>query len=254
MFWSKPKLPVTQKDKEWIESTLLWLLDEFGSEFFLKQTVILPESCFFPDKFHGTIECVCKITDRICTYMHTDSNLVEIDLFSEEDDLARDHRLGGSESNGAAGLYFHKPSPDRRHRIAINTSQLNNPTRLVATISHELGHVILLGGNRISPDFKSHEYLTDLLTVFHGMGVFTANAVIDFSQWQDNTHQGWSISRQGYMTEEMFGYALASCAWLRGDTKAEWQKHLSTNARAYFKSSLKYLSTGGETTLKQIGL
>lgn len=53
------------------------------------------------------------------------------------------------------------------------------------------------------------------------------------------------------MTEEMFGYSLAGWAWMRGDTKAEWQKHLTLNVREYFKASMKYLSKAGETTLKQ---
>lgn len=243
---------MSPEEKAWIESSLVWLLEAFGAEFLLKQQVILPEASFFPDKFHGTQDCVRKLAERVCGYMQTDPNLIEVEFFSDQDDAAKDHRLGESGYSGAAGFYFHKPTPDRRKKIAINTSQLGNPTRLVATISHELGHVILLGEGRLAEDYHSGEHLTDLLTVFHGMGVFTANAVIQFSQWQDHSHQGWGISRQGYMTEEMFGYSLACWAWLRGDTKAEWQKYLTLNVREYFKTSLKYLSKAGETTLKQI--
>ena len=37
---------------------------------------------------------------------------------------------------------------DMRKKIAINVSEFKNPTKLVATIAHELGHVILLGGEK----------------------------------------------------------------------------------------------------------
>jgi len=53
------------------------------------------------------------------------------------------------------------------------------------------------------------EPLTDLLTVFLGFGVFTANAAFRIEQHQDGRSQGWSARRQGYLSEEEFGYALA---------------------------------------------
>src|SRR5262249_53384780 len=96
------------------------------------------------------------------------------------------------------------------------------------------------------------EYLTDLLTVFMGLGIFTANSAFMFSQWQTNTHQGWQASRQGYLSEEMFGYALACFAWMRNDLNAPWSSCLSINVLTYFKQSLKYLQKGGQTKLRQL--
>jgi hypothetical protein len=49
------------------------------------------------------------------------------------------------------------------------------------------------------------------------------------------------MRRQGYLPEEVYGYALAKFAAERGDEKAEWAKHLSTNVRAYFKRSRTWL-------------
>jgi len=123
---------------------------------------------------------------------------------------------------------------------------------LVATIAHELGHVILLGGGRISRDDKDHEYLTDLITVFFGLGIFTANSAFQFSQWRDHSHQGWRTARLGYMSEEMFAYSLAAYAWIRNETKPKWSRHLAMNVGHYFKESLKYLEKDGQTSLRQL--
>ena len=122
----------------------------------------------------------------------------------------------------------------------------------MATIAHELGHVVLLGGGKVSPDDKGHEYLTDLLTVFFGLGIFTANSAFQFSQWQDHSHQGWSASRSGYLSEEMFAYSLAVYAWLRGEKNPKWANFLAINVGVYFRQCLKYLSKGGQTSLRQL--
>jgi hypothetical protein len=253
MFWSSSKPPIKDEEKKWIEASLQWLTKQFGAEYFLSRRTILPENSFFPDPFRGTEECVHKLVLRVSSYMDVDPNFIQVELFADRDETASKHRLGSEETySGAAGLYFSEANPGDKMKVAINISQLKEPTKLVATIAHELGHVILLGGGRISSEHKSHEFLTDLITVFLGMGIFTANAAFQFAQWQDHSHQGWRASRLGYMTEEMFGYSLAACAWMKNDSKAEWRKYLAMNVGHYFKKSLKYLDSGGQTALSKL--
>jgi hypothetical protein len=253
VFWGTPKLPLDKEQKEWIEKSFHWLIEEFGADYFLQHKTILPESSFFPDKYDGTEECVTKLVARVCSYMDVNPNLVEVDFFSDRDETAAKHRTGNEgENSGAAGLYFSKTPQETRRKIAINVSQFKNPTKLVATIAHELGHVILLGGGKIFRDDKDHEYLTDLITIFFGLGIFTANSAFQFSQWQDHSHQGWSASRLGYMSEEMFAYSLAGYTWMRGETDPKWSSHLAMNVGHYFKQSMKYLVKGGQTSLRQL--
>jgi hypothetical protein len=85
------------------------------------------------------------------------------------------------------------------------------------------------------------------------MGIFTANAAFTFGQWQHGRMQGWSSSRQGYLSQSMFGYALAACAWMRGESKVPWDHLLTANVRSPFKRSLKYLQATQETTLPRPG-
>lgn len=172
-----PELPLNAEQKVWIERSFQWLLDEFGVDCFLKHRTILPEPAFFPDQYSGTEECVIKLVERVCSYMEVDPRLVAVEFFADRNEIAEKYRTGNpDEYSGAAGLYFSKASAENRKTIAINVSQFKNPTGLVATIAHELGHVILLGGGKISHKEKDHEYLTDLITVFYGLGIFTANS------------------------------------------------------------------------------
>ena len=125
--------------------------------------------------------------------------------------------------------------------VALKSTLLKDPLSLVATAAHELGHVILLGGGLIERDMPDQEPMTDLLTVYLGLGIFTANAAAQFKQFQEERRIGWSMQRLGYLPEEVYGYALAKFAAERGEDKAHWTKHLSTNVRAYFMRSRAWM-------------
>lgn len=171
---------------------------------------------------------------------------VDVDVqFSE--DLERTENFkrllpGGTEtfrSSAAAGVYAH---PDGPHVVTIDRSGVGEPARLLAVIAHELGHLRLFGERRISADRNDHEPLTDLATIYLGMGIFTANAAFNFSRtsWIEPVG-GWQARRLGYMTEQMFGYALARYAVYRGERDPAWARYLDTNPRVYMKRGIRYL-------------
>jgi hypothetical protein len=103
--------------------------------------------------------------------------------------------------------------------------------------------LILLGDGHIDRSTPDHEPMTDLLTVFLGLGIFAANSAARF---QHHDHGGgwhsWSMRRLGYLPQEVYGYALAKFAAERGESNPTWARHLSTNVRACFKRSLAWLT------------
>ena len=68
--------------------------------------------------------------------------------------------------------------------MAVKESQLKDSLALVATQAHELCHLILLGPGLLSGDDPDMEPLTDLATVYLGMGVFAANSARRFEHHQ----------------------------------------------------------------------
>src|SRR2546421_12481302 len=75
----KSDLPLDEKEKEWIEKSFQWLLDEFGKEYFLKHKTILPEAPFFPDKYSGSEDAVIAIVKRVCSYMDINADLIDVE-------------------------------------------------------------------------------------------------------------------------------------------------------------------------------
>jgi hypothetical protein len=250
MSWFTPKCPVEVEDKVWIEESMLWLIEEFGDDPLRNCTVILPTDEFFPDPFSEEEDDVRALVDRVCGYMGVKPERVELRFFTDEDAALR-LEMPYCESSGA-GIAGHYRKRRGKYVIGIESAQARDPTVLVATIAHELGHARLLGEGRLHAGREDHEPLTDLLTVFLGMGVFTGNAVFSFRQWTDGFSQGWQTERRGYMTEEMFGYALGLFAWVRGESSPGWSKYLKGNVGAYFKSGHKYLEKSGATRLGRL--
>jgi hypothetical protein len=172
--------------------------------------------------------------------MEIEPDEVELTMFDSTEEATRGLvPFGSTKSSGANGLYFHDPAV--RPQISVNQSQMKDPMSLVATLAHEIGHVILLRPGLVGRDEPDMEPLNDLLTIFLGLGVFAANSAFRFEQYTDNYSQGWSTRRSGYLSEELFGYALARFALERGETKPEWRLFLSTNVAAYMKRSSAWL-------------
>ncbi len=246
MSFFSPKPPVDEDEKDWIETSMLRLGKMFGMEKLQTKPTILPLPEFFPDRFAATEAALDSLVSRVCTYMDVEYENVIVYQFSHN--AGRQETLYGHSNNSGAAGYFSN-SEQGKFFVGIEENLLTKPVKLVATIAHELAHVLLLGSGKVTREEEDHEYLTDLLTVYLGMGVFTANSVFTFSQWRGAGNHGWSSSRQGYMTEPMLGYALACYCWMRGDLNPPWAKLLSTNPRVALQRGLKYLIKSQHTEL-----
>jgi hypothetical protein len=230
------KCPVESREQAWIEESMAWFRARFGEEP-LRQTVVLPTRDFFPGPYSGTTADIRPMVELMCQYAAVDVDMVSVELYgdSAEADLARVAGLT-YRSNSVAGHYRREAG---RAVIGIDQTLVATPARLIATIAHELGHARLAEDNAR----EDHEPLTDLLTVYLGMGIFTANACFDFSQ--DSGRQ--STRRLGYLTEPMFGYGLACYAWLRAERQPNWATFLDTNPRAFLRRGLRYLADNAAT-------
>ncbi|WP_344169827.1 hypothetical protein [Kribbella lupini] len=234
-WWGRPKCPVRPEEQAWIEESLDWLVSSFGSDV-LMRPVVLPGASFFPPGYAGSEADVRAVFATVAGLVGVPVERVVLEL---EPDDAMDELIDGlpveMRSRGAAAHWRRR---DGVSVITVEMAKARQPVALVATIAHELGHERLLGEERRDPDRRDDEPMTDLFTVFFGFGVFSANAAFEYSR----STTGWRTSRLGYLTEAMFGYALARYAWLRGETEPDWAGLLDTNPRTYLKQGLRYLN------------
>jgi hypothetical protein len=244
-FRSPAQCPVEAQSKDWIERRMQWLTENFGWNRLQSVQVILPTPEFFPDPYHGSPEDAGLILERVCGYMGIDPKTIELAWYEDRNPVHDEHGR-----QGTAGLY--QKGQDRYH-VWVEVSNLDDPLALVATIAHELGHVHLLGHGRLTQETEDHEPLTDLLTVFLGMGVFTANSVIRENYWHAGAVSGWDMGRQGYLTMPMYGYALSLFAWARQEERPSWARELRPDVRSPFDQGLRFLHEKGDSLFKPRG-
>ena len=231
-----------------MEDRFLWFVLQFGIEPIARDP-LHHDSTLLPKNWTASHEACDELALRLCTFMYVDPARISLRYMSQPGSKPLPHGLfGSSEGLGAAGTYQKAVEGDL-HLITIEEAGLDRPTRLVATICYELGHVHLLGDGRIGRDIPDSEPLTDLLTIYFGAGIFNANASFEFFQWQDTKSQGWQASRLGSLTEQVFGYALACYAWFRGETKPVWRKYLRENILYYFDDSMHFLAVTKKTSI-----
>jgi hypothetical protein len=228
-----------------------WLAGEFGLDRMLRAQVIVPTVEYFPDPFDGTEAGASVLLWRVCGYIGVNSERIQLRFYSEEvPDLAYPF-LREQYWHGTAGLYRQgrrrRGQRRRRDRIWIESSQLNDPVSLAATFAHELAHVHLLGGRRLTGDEEDHEPLTDLLTVYLGLGILTANSFLLESRQTALHRMQWSLRRQGYLPASMYAYALALFAWVRGEHTPPWTGELRLDVRTPFEQVLRFLVQTGES-------
>lgn len=246
MFGLMPKSPVSAEAGAWVEDSLRRFVGLYGQERLQALPVVLPTEEFFPDDFQATEESARETLGRVCGFLRVDPSRVVLEVFKDTgaeltEKLKEALPYWHGNSTGAAGTYS-EDAESAKFKIRVKQGLLREPVRLIATLAHELCHVLLLGGKQIEREAPDMEPLTDLLTVFLGMGVFTANSAAQFTQHDDGTKHGWSFRRLGYLSEPMFGYALAVFASERGEARPAWAKHLSVNAGGYFRQSHRFLA------------
>jgi hypothetical protein len=239
----KAACPVEPAEHAWLHARMRWLVGEFGLDRARHGSVILPTPEFFPEPYDATPRAGRVLFNRVAHYMNVNPKGIEV-VFYEQSRLPPD----GEMHHDAAGLY---EGSTLGTRIQLEQDALQDPLVLVATATHELAHVLLLGQGRLNGDEPDHEMVTDLLTIYLGLGIFTANSRIRSAAGQDGWMEKWSIRRLGYLSQPLTGYALALYARLRQEDNPAWCRHLCADVYSPFRKGLRWLKEQGDGVLDQ---
>ncbi|TMM29951.1 hypothetical protein FDT66_08770 [Polaribacter aestuariivivens] len=243
MFWKKKnKSPITIEDEEWLNSDLGWLKDVLSEPHFLEIKTVTPTKEFYNIEFTGIEKDAQFVLNRTKELMCVKNDKIKLEFFDDSpvqmDDgsiLTTPADINGSWES-AAGLYEKK---ENNTTIYIERQQLKNPISLIATVAHELSHVILLGKKIIE---ENDEYLTDLMAITYGFGIFLGNSRFSFSQFSKGAMLGWQSSSQGYLPEQIIAFSMA---WLsiKRNENTDYKQFLNKTMLKYFNQSYKYLSS-----------
>lgn len=248
-FFGKKKIvcPINEETRIWIENSLIWLINQFGDEKLINKKTLTPEKTFFPINFDGSKNVVFTLLPILCKQMEIEVDNIQIDFYNEKYiELNRGSHQPiftqqFKDQNYSSGLYFGK-SKDEKYLIGLEEALLNEPDKLISTIAHELAHVKIAGENRLQ---NADERLIDLVTVFFGIGIFNANSAVIFYKSSDR----WGYSKQGYFTQQEWGYSLALYAYIRQEHSPGWLTFLTPNVKSDFQKSQKFIYANTDKVL-----
>lgn len=123
--------------------------------------------------------------------------------------------------------------------ITYDKRLVAQPTALIATFAHELGHYLSATAETLPPGGEElYEPATDVIAVFMGFGLFMANSAFNFHQYADSSIAGWYVEGGGYLNEKSLIYALAIFCALKTLNIEAIEPHLKPTLRSIFRRAL----------------
>lgn len=235
--------PVPQAQREWTERWLRWCAAEFGPAA-PGHEVALPG--FVPAGFAGTQQQAELLLRRVGAVMGADVSGIRLLLVESPESVQDQAHQVGEYRKVLGGAVI-----ELDRRVAAR------PDSFAGLVAHELAHARLVGERRLTEvrlGNGQEERLTDLVTVYLGMGVLAANAADDYAKavgfsvtpvgdLTDHMLTGRRFApphRMGYLSPAEYGYALACWSIMRGETAPPWSRHLTAAVRAAFTRGLAY--------------
>ncbi|HEV2678720.1 MAG TPA: hypothetical protein VGV37_29600 [Aliidongia sp.] len=215
-------------DEIWQAETWRWLLDRMGGLDDLKRSplVVASRSFFPPTEATGEAR-VAHVFDSVKRHARMPEHECRLMAQPErpESRVAQFTHLKPIEGHLPLGTFR---VDGNGALITYDPAMIDQPVKLVATLAHELAHYRLAVLGEMPPGGEPNlEFATDLATVYLGFGLFGANTAFQFEQHGDAFSQGWRWSRQGYLTEREWLFALAVFFHLRGEPVAVAKPHLT---------------------------
>jgi hypothetical protein len=201
--------------EDWVLEAWAWLLARLGGmERLVATPLVLANRDFFPPTDTEGAARGAYLFERIRALMGLEGWPCELEAV-ERPRSGLVAQFVAIQPGRAANGTFVRTADGALIRYAIDL--VAQPRVLIPTLAHELAHYRLSAISDERPGGEAlEELLTELTVAFRGFGVFAANAAFAFGQHGDAFSQGWRSSRNGYLSERTWAFAVALFCALKG--------------------------------------
>lgn len=130
------------------------------------------------------------------------------------------------------------PDPDI---ILLNPNEQVNPEAMINRIACHISRRFLASMDTTELEHADLTDLSELMTVYFGLGVFGANMALQTTQYTHGEWHYWQHQKYTDSAARHFGVALAYMSWIRNDPEEKLARALRPDARVPFQRALKYL-------------
>jgi hypothetical protein len=125
--------------------------------------------------------------------------------------------------------------------FGFDENLFESPDKAVGTLAHEVAHAFREARSLVVDDREREELLTDLTTIYLGLGVLTANAAYQYSSYRVLGGSAYEHSKMGYLPFQAMAFALAVHAVVRGEELGRVERHLSRSQADSFNAAVRAL-------------
>lgn len=202
--------------EDWVLEAWAWLMTWIGGMERLGGTpLVLANRDFFPPTTTEGHERALYLFERVKRLMGLEAWPCVLEPVDRPEDGRLVAQVGMIARGGGANATFRRTAEGALIRYAADL--VAQPRLLIPTLAHELAHYRLSAVDADRPGGDGlEELLTELTVAYRGFGVFAANVAFDFDQHRDAFSQGWRSSRNGYLSERTWAFAVALFCALKG--------------------------------------
>src|SRR5438128_515624 len=100
MGWRTVRCPVVPREQQWIEHSLDWFAEQFGTEQ-LRAPIVQPAAELFPDAYTGSEHDMRDTALRLCDRMGVPRERITLEFYDDDDPIGRS--TGSWQRQSAAG-------------------------------------------------------------------------------------------------------------------------------------------------------
>jgi hypothetical protein len=231
----KPQPPLPEEAIEWLFNGFAWALQNFGSDVFFQQTILVePSNKCFPGKGDSIEEMAGLILTHVKNYAglaYLPVRIVNHHEFEQAPEALADMRqvMEGLEQGGGTAL-----------TLLYEPRQVGNPNAMVANYAHALAyHLGSLAQTPAPCDEGQWPHMTELLAVYMGFGIMFVNTARPRVNTGCGSCSDPSMERKGAMDEMEVLYALAIFCVLKEIPARDVLPHIKGYLKPLFKKALK---------------
>jgi len=234
------KTPLEEDSAQWLFETYAWALNNFGSDVFYNETVmVLPTNSFFPGNANNSHDMASLIFDQVKKYAGLEHWPCKLqDQSSCNTETIPKVMIEGA-LRGSKGVASETVADDSKLLITYNPDQVKNPEVLIASYAHMLSHY--LGAMAKMPSPGGEEYwphTTEVLAAFMGFGLIFSNSAYSFNRNKCGSCAGAIPERSAYLSQYEMTYAFAIFCVLKNVHNKEVLPHLKKSLRSFYRKSV----------------
>ena len=230
---------------EWIFNCYTWAMDQFDSNVFFKETVlVIPDNTHFPGREQSVEGMANLIFDQVKKYAgmsHWPTRLIDQGAANSQVPIGFSvDMLGDLRGKDAITNIPRTVAADTMLAFFYDPQQLNNPEGLIAHFAHGLSHHLAAAAKIPPPGGQNYApAAAEVIGVFMGFGLMFANSATVFSGSGCGGCGGQGPVRQVFLSEEEATYALALFCVLKDIEVSDAIGYLKKHLRRFFKAAVK---------------